>query len=86
MRSNGRRCSLVTGVAGFSGSHVAKWCLELWHQVVVLDRLSGGFRDQVPAGAGFVEGSVADHALIARLFKQYRRSGHVSGDGLGRAL
>src|SRR2546421_670091 len=40
--------SLVTGGAGFIGSHVAKHCLESGHQVVVLDDLSGGFRDHVP--------------------------------------
>jgi UDP-glucose 4-epimerase len=64
--------SLVTGGAGFIGSHVARHCLALGQQVVVLDDLSGGFRDQVPPGAEFVEGSVTDHALIDRLFEQYR--------------
>ena len=41
------------------------------HQVVVLDDLSGGFRDHVPEGALFVEGSITDEALVARLFDQY---------------
>ena len=60
--------SFVTGGAGFIGSHVAQHCLRLGHEVIVLDDLSGGFRDQVPEGACFVEGSITDHALIARLF------------------
>ena len=64
--------SLVTGGAGFIGSHVAASCLALGHQVVVLDDLSGGFRDQVPAAAEFVRGSVTDHTLIGRLFQKYR--------------
>lgn len=64
--------SLVTGGAGFIGSHVARHCLALGHEVVVLDDLSGGFQDQVPAGAEFVLGSVTDHVLITRLFEQYR--------------
>jgi UDP-glucose 4-epimerase len=64
--------SLVTGGAGFIGSHVARHCLERGDQVVVLDDLSGGFRDQVPPGAVFVEGSVTDHALLARLFKKHK--------------
>lgn len=64
--------SLVTGGAGFIGSHVARHCLAMGHEVVVLDDLSGGFRDQVPAGAAFVEGSITDAALAARLFDEHR--------------
>jgi UDP-glucose 4-epimerase len=64
--------SLVTGGAGFIGSHVAKHCLAMGHQVVVLDDLSGGFEDHIPAGAKFVPGSVTDHALLARLFNEYK--------------
>jgi UDP-glucose 4-epimerase len=64
--------SLVTGGAGFIGSHVARECLALGHQVVVLDDLSGGFADHVPAGADFVHGTVTDAALLARLFQEHR--------------
>jgi len=64
--------SLVTGGAGFIGSHVARHCLAMHHEVVVLDDLSGGFSDQVPPGARFVEGSVTDNELVARLFGEYR--------------
>jgi UDP-glucose 4-epimerase len=63
--------SLVTGGAGFMGSHVAGHLLRLGHNVVVLDDLSGGFRDNVPANAIFVQGSVLDHDLINRLFDRY---------------
>lgn len=62
--------SLVTGGAGFIGSHVARHCLALGHEVTVLDDLSGGFADQVPGNARFVEGSVTDHELIKRLFEE----------------
>jgi len=64
--------SLVTGGAGFIGSHVARHCLALGHDVVVLDDLSGGFADHVPSGAAFVQGSITDAALIQRLFEEYR--------------
>src|ERR1700680_3470755 len=64
--------SLVTGGAGFIGSHVARHCLQLGHDVVVLDDLSGGFADQVPPRAHFVEGTIADVELIAQLFRTYR--------------
>jgi UDP-glucose 4-epimerase len=63
--------SLVTGGAGFIGSHVARHCLSAGHDVVVLDDLSGGFRDQVPSGATFVQGSITDAALVTRLFDQH---------------
>lgn len=64
--------SLITGGAGFIGSHVACHCLALDHQVVVLDDLSGGFRDHVPAGVAFVQGSVTDYRLVQWLFAQHR--------------
>jgi UDP-glucose 4-epimerase len=63
--------SLVTGGAGFMGSHVAEHLLRIGHDVVVLDDLSGGFRDNVPSKATFVEGSVLDHELIDRLFDRH---------------
>lgn len=64
--------TLVTGGAGFIGSHVARHCLQMGHEVVALDDLSGGFRDHVPAAAEFVKGSVTDQALIERLFHKHR--------------
>jgi UDP-glucose 4-epimerase len=41
------------------------------HKVVVLDDLSGGFQDNVPANSEFVQGSVLDHELINRLFDHH---------------
>ena len=63
---------LVTGAAGFIGSHVCQHLLSQGHRVIALDDLSGGFRDYVPAGAEFVEGSINDVALINRLFAEHR--------------
>src|SRR5437868_6779742 len=63
--------SLVTGGAGFIGAHVAEHLLKTGHHVVVLDDLSGGYVDNVPSGATFVEGSIMDHELIDRLFRTY---------------
>lgn len=64
--------SLVTGGAGFMGSHIADELLTLGHEVVVIDDLSGGFKENVPGGATFVRGSVVDHGLIDSLFEKYR--------------
>jgi UDP-glucose 4-epimerase len=60
--------ALVTGGAGFIGSHVAESLVQLGMNVTVLDDLSGGFEDNVPDGARFVQGSINDVALINDLF------------------
>ncbi|HWN41714.1 MAG TPA: NAD-dependent epimerase/dehydratase family protein [Thermoanaerobaculia bacterium] len=64
--------SLVTGGAGFIGSHVADNLLAQGHSVVALDDLSGGFHENVPAGALFVQGSINDDAFLSRLFSGHR--------------
>ncbi len=60
--------ALVTGAAGFIGSHVAKWLLQDGVKVVALDDLSGGYLENVPLGAQWVKGSVTDYALLQKLF------------------
>jgi UDP-glucose 4-epimerase len=64
--------SLVTGGAGFIGSHVVKHCLAMGHKVIALDDLSGGFEDHIPEGAEFVHGSINDTALLTSLFGQHK--------------
>lgn len=64
--------SLVTGGAGFIGSHVAEHLVKAGHDVVVLDDLSGGFPDNVPSGATFVQGSILDESLVNKLFEEHR--------------
>jgi UDP-glucose 4-epimerase len=60
---------LVTGGAGFIGSHVAEELVNQGHRVIVLDDLSGGFTDNVVAGAKFIQGSINDVALVNGLFE-----------------
>jgi len=51
---------LVTGGAGFIGSHISRKLLEKGHDVTVYDNLSVGRKDNVPVGAKFVEGDILD--------------------------
>jgi UDP-glucose 4-epimerase len=64
--------SLVTGGAGFIGAHVSAELVKMGHQVVVLDDLSGGFRENLPSGVTFVQGSVTDDELVAALFREHQ--------------
>ena len=56
---------LVTGGAGFIGSHAVLALIEAGRRVVVIDSLATGFRWAVPEGVPFVHGDVADMALVA---------------------
>jgi UDP-glucose 4-epimerase len=62
---------LVTGGAGYIGSHAALALLGAGWPVVVIDDLSTGFAWAVPKGAAFVEGDIADQALVARLIAEH---------------
>ena len=55
---------LVTGGAGFVGSHTVLALLDRGDEVVVLDNLRQGHRAAVPAAASFVEGDLSDTALV----------------------
>ncbi|MBA7575916.1 UDP-glucose 4-epimerase [subsurface metagenome] len=59
---------IITGVAGFIGSHVAEHCLKLGFEVVGVDDLSGGFIENIPKGVDFKEGSITDNNFIINLF------------------
>jgi UDP-glucose 4-epimerase len=61
---------LVTGGAGFIGSHVTEELLKRGHSIVVLDDMSGGFPDNVVQGAKLIEGSITDVDLVNKMFDQ----------------
>ena len=62
---------LVTGGAGYVGSHCAKAFAAAGWEVVTLDNLSRGWRDSVRWGP-LVVGDIADHGLVSRTIRQYR--------------
>ncbi len=55
---------LVTGGAGFLGSHLAEFLLNEGHEVVILDDLSGGYENNIPKGANFIKGDIRDKKLV----------------------
>lgn len=63
--------SLITGGAGFIGSHVAKCCIQLGHKVIIVDDLSGGSEDNLPIEAVFIKGSICDSNLLKDIFDKY---------------
>jgi UDP-glucose 4-epimerase len=72
---------LITGGAGYIGSHVADSFLRSGIDVVVVDNLATGRLEFVPAGAQFVEGAVEDADLLERLFSDHPFDGvvHLAG-------
>jgi UDP-glucose 4-epimerase len=62
---------LVTGGAGYIGSHMVLELLEAGEKVVVLDNLSTGFAWAVPQGVPLVVGDFGDEALVATLLREH---------------
>lgn len=63
---------LVTGGAGFIGSHVADRFLALGHEVAILDDLTTGSRDNINPAATFFEADITDAAAVGRIMAEFR--------------
>jgi UDP-glucose 4-epimerase len=74
---------LITGVAGFIGSHVARRFLSERYHVVGVDDLSGGKLENVPPGVDFIEGDISLTATIARIPPGCEKILHLSGQSSG---
>jgi len=66
---------LVTGGAGFIGSHIADTLLAAGHRVVVVDNLHTGHKENVPQGATFYEVDICDRAALAEVFAKEQIQG-----------
>jgi UDP-glucose 4-epimerase len=63
---------LVTGGAGYIGSHIVHELVDRGETVVVLDNLATGFRDAVPAAATLAVGDIGDGALVTKLLSEHQ--------------
>ncbi|MHA2282344.1 MAG: NAD-dependent epimerase/dehydratase family protein [Promethearchaeota archaeon] len=63
---------LVTGGAGFIGSHVVDHLIAMEKNVIVLDDLSGGFAENINPKATFIKGSILNNKLITSIFENNR--------------
>lgn len=72
---------LVTGGAGYIGSHVVRALRSAGIDTVAFDDLSSGFRAFVPDDVPFVEGTILDGELVARTLREHEVTGvvHVAG-------
>jgi UDP-glucose 4-epimerase len=66
---------LVTGGAGYVGGTVASLLTSTGHQPTIFDNLCHARREMVPAGIDFIEGDLADRALLAKIFKVAKDQG-----------
>ncbi len=70
MISHTKPCVLVTGGAGYIGSHAVLALKDAGWPVAVIDNLSTGFRFAVPDGVPLYEGDIADAGLLERIFAE----------------
>ena len=62
----------ITGGAGFIGSHIVDELIKQGEQVIVLDDLSGGFKENINKNAIFINGDICDYELVKRIFNENR--------------
>lgn len=63
---------MVTGGAGFIGSHVVEALTQAGHEVAVLDNLSSGKRENVPSQVTFYEGDITDAGFVREAFGEFK--------------
>lgn len=66
-----QRTILITGGAGYIGSHVNKMLIQAGYRTVILDNLSRGSQKVLPPSQDFVEGSCGDVSILQTLFQRF---------------
>jgi UDP-glucose 4-epimerase len=61
---------LITGGAGFIGSHLTVELIERGYEAIVLDDLSGGFIENIDPRARFIQGSATNEKLVKKIFSE----------------
>ena len=74
---------LVTGVAGFIGSEIAKELLLLSHEVYGVDDLSNGYKKNIPQGVNFIETDLSKPSSLKKIPKDIDVVFHLSGQSSG---
>ena len=65
---------LLTGGAGYIGAHILRALQDIGKEVVVLDDLSNGFAENVPAGVELVRANVLDTAAVEAALRTHQVS------------
>lgn len=68
---------LVTGGAGYIGSHMVQVLLERGHEVVVADSLEKGFQDAIDSRAKFYHGNLLDKSFVGQIFSENKFDGVI---------
>jgi len=68
---------LITGGAGFIGSHIAEECLKAGHEVFVLDNLSTGKEENLPADTPLYKADITDKEAVAKVFDAVKPQGVI---------
>lgn len=75
---------LVTGGAGFIGSHITKKLISLGHRVVIIDNLSTGLKSNIPRKAHFIKGDVSKLKTINKINNlKFHAILHLAGQSSG---
>jgi UDP-glucose 4-epimerase len=69
---------LLTGGAGYIGSHIAHQFVEAGESVVILDNLSTGLMERIPKSATFVKGDITSDSDLAKVFKSHAIEGVIN--------